>query len=107
MTVNQVAMPRLVRVQGARPRYRGSPQRVARSPQGPHIYRDIVQLAERLSGGQEAAGSSPAISTIRRTRKIKNVERRATEPVRWPPRARGVGGSRQMRVSCDLLNHRG
>ena len=34
-------------------------------------YRDIVQLAERLSGGQEAAGSSPAISTkshgVRRT----------------------------------------
>ena len=29
------------------------------------------------------------------------------EPVRWPPRVRGVGGSRQMRVSCDLLNHRG
>ena len=25
------------------------------------------------------------------------------EPVRWPPRVRGVGGSRQMRVSCNPL----
>ena len=26
-------------------------------------YRDIVQMVERLTGGQEAVGSSPAIST--------------------------------------------
>ena len=49
-------------------------------------------------------GSSPTLGTIRRIRKIKNVARQATEPVRWPPIDRGVGGSRQMRISCDLLN---
>lgn len=35
--------------------------------------------------------------------KLKNVERRATEPVRWPPINWGVGGSRQMRISCNPL----
>ena len=49
------------------------------------------------------AGSSPATRTIRGIRKIKNVERRATEPVRWPPIDWGVGGSRQMRISCNPL----
>ena len=48
-------------------------------------------------------GSSPTIATIRGIRKIKNVERRAIEPVRWPPRDWGVGGSRQMRISCNPL----
>ena len=37
-------------------------------------YRDIVQLAERLSGGQEAAGSNPAISTIRHTQQIYSTK---------------------------------
>ena len=31
------------------------------------------------------------------------MERRATEPVRWPPIDWGVGGSRQMRISCNPL----
>ena len=35
--------------------------------------------------------------------KLKNVERQATEPVRWPPIDRGVSGGRQMRISCNLL----
>ena len=48
-------------------------------------------------------GSSPTIPPIRGIRKIKNVERQATDPVRWPPRWRGVGGSRQMRISCNPL----
>ena len=52
---------------------------------------------------QGCASSSLARGTIRGIRKIKNVERRATDPVRWPPRQRVVGGSRQMRISCNPL----
>ena len=65
---------------------------------------ELVDVPDSKSGGFGRAGSSPALGTIRRIRKIKNVERQATEPVRWPPINRGVGGGRQMRISCDLLN---
>lgn len=41
----------LVRLQPDPPRYRGSPQRVAHSPQDPHIYRDIVQIGRTLVWG--------------------------------------------------------
>ena len=66
---------------------------------------ELVDAPDSKSGGVTRVGSSPTMGTIRRIRKIKNVERQATEPVRWPPRDRGVGGGRQMRISCDLLNH--
>ena len=46
----------LVRLQPDSPRHRGSPQRVAHSPQDPHIYRDVAQFGRALVWGTSGCG---------------------------------------------------